>query len=71
MPAPAASDATVYLDKVTHEHFCLPRPGEEKPRMEGFIAYTDDEKSGRSRPAMFVTRCLECGAARYRPHTTV
>lgn len=54
------------LDEVRHEYFCLPREGEDAARLEGFLAYTD-EASGLSRASSFVTRCLECGAATYRP----
>lgn len=53
------------LAAVAHEHFCLPRPEADQPRLEGFVAY-EDEPSGRSRPVAFVTRCLECGAATYQ-----
>jgi hypothetical protein len=62
---PAISN-TLDTKNLRHEEFCLPRPGADKPRVEGFLAYTDDP-AGLSRPAMFVTRCLECGAATYRP----
>ena len=62
MPAQTTIDAK----SVRHEEFCLPRPGEDKPRIEGFVAY-EDTTAGRSRPAMDVTRCIECGAASYRP----
>lgn len=58
------------LDQVAHEQFCLPRPDQKEPRMEGFVVYKDDE-SGRSRPSSFCSRCLECGAATYRPITSV
>lgn len=57
---------TLDAKSIRHEEFCLPRPGEKEPRLEGFVAYEDDV-AGRTRPAMFVTRCLECGAASYRP----
>lgn len=50
--------------EVRHEHFCLPRPDQEAPRIEGFVAYVDTD-AGRSEPALYVTRCLECGAATY------
>ncbi len=50
---------------VRHEEFCLPRPGEQEPRIEGFMSYEDDP-AGRSRPVAFVTRCIECGAAAYK-----
>lgn len=51
---------------VVHEVFCLPRPNQDAPRLEGFISYEDDV-NGRSRPAAYVTRCVECGAATYEP----
>jgi hypothetical protein len=62
-----AVETKLDLKSLRHEEFCLPRPGEEKPRVEGFVAYIDDAQMGRSRPSAFVTRCLECGAAVYRP----
>ena len=52
---------------IRHEEFCLPRPDETGPRIEGFVAYEDDAQTGRTRPAAVVTRCLECGAASYKP----
>jgi hypothetical protein len=61
-----ASTPKIDAKAVQHEVFCLPRPGKEKVRIEGFVAYEDDA-AGRTRPAAFVTRCLECGAASYRP----
>lgn len=51
-----------------HERFCLPRPDEEAPRIEGFVAYVDGP-NGFSVPHTFVTRCLECGATHHRPIT--
>lgn len=54
------------LAPLAHEHFCMPRPSAEEPRVEGFISYEDDA-AGKSRPAAFVTRCVECGAAHYEP----
>jgi hypothetical protein len=64
---PAA--ATLNAKALRHEEFCLPRPGEKEPRIEGFLAYEDDAVSGRSRVSAFVTRCLECGAASYNRQT--
>lgn len=61
---PAVS--TLDVKSVRHEEFCLPRPGEKEPRLEGFTAYEDDAQTGRTRPAAVVTRCLECGAASYK-----
>jgi hypothetical protein len=62
-----AATPTLDAKSVHHEDFCLPRPGEKEPRIEGFVAYEDDAQTGRTRPAAAVTRCLECGAASYRP----
>lgn len=55
--------------KVRHEEFCLPRPGETKPRVESYVHMGDDPASGRSAPTHDVTRCLECGAANYQPRS--
>ena len=63
MPAATTLDSK----SVRHEDFCLPRPDEKEVRLEGFVAYEDDAQTGRTRPAAAVTRCLECGAASYRP----
>ena len=47
---------------IEHESFCLPQPGEDKPRTETFRS----ERTGKdgitvtSRPT--VRRCIECGA---------
>lgn len=62
MPATATKAA----DKVRHEEFCLPRPGEQEPRMETYPHMGDDPETGRSAPTHDVTRCLECGAATYQ-----
>ena len=56
-------------DKVRHEDFCLPRPGESKPRIESYVHMGDDPASGRSAPTHDVTRCLECGATNYKPRS--
>jgi len=53
------------VDKIRHEEFCLPRPGEDGPRVESYSYLEDDLKSGRSRPVAQVTRCIECGATQY------
>jgi hypothetical protein len=66
---PAATATKLDTDSIRHEDFCLPRPSEKEPRLEGFIAYEDDARTGRTRPAAFVTRCLECGAASYKRQT--
>lgn len=55
--------------KVRHEDFCMPRPGETKPRIESYVHMGDDPKTGRSAPTHDVTRCLECGAANYQPRS--
>lgn len=53
---------------VKHEEFCLPQTARgdgpaDTPRIEQYRA-TGDDGSGRER-VLIVTRCLECGAARY------
>jgi hypothetical protein len=58
---PATTDV-----RVRHEEFCLPRPGADAPRLERFVAFADDPKTGKSAPTHNVTRCLECGAATYQ-----
>ena len=65
MPVP-----TINAKSLRHEEFCLPRPDEKEPRIEGFLAYEDDPESGRARASAFVTRCLECGAASYKRQST-
>lgn len=64
-PERAAEIVGVAPAVLRHEVFCLPRPGELAPRIESYVALSDDPK-GRSRPTHDVTRCLECGAASYR-----
>lgn len=51
--------------RIAHEEFCLPRPDEDGPRIESYSA-TGDDVNGRPR-TLNVTRCVECGAATYRP----
>ncbi len=63
MPAVVTDNAP----KVRHEEFCLPRPDADGPRLESYLAYTDDPGTGRSRPTHTVHRCCECGAATYIP----
>ncbi len=46
--------------KVRHEEFCV----DAEPRIEQFVAYKDG-LTGRSVPTLTVTRCMECGAAKY------
>jgi len=51
--------------KIRHEEFCLPRPGEDEPRLETYPYLADDLATGRARPVAQVTRCIECGATHY------
>ena len=60
---PAATPAPAQ-PKISHEHFCQPRPDAREPRIEGFWADAVD-RDGRPSGRIRVTRCLECGAARY------
>jgi len=46
-------------DRLQHERFCLPRPGETEVRTESYTGYRDVD--GRSIPIP-VTRCMECAA---------
>jgi hypothetical protein len=55
------------LEEVRHEYFCLPQEGADAPRIEGYPYYVDDPATGRSVPAVYVTRCVECGATSQRP----
>lgn len=50
---------------IRHEEFCLPRPGEDKPRLEEYPYLNDDPATGRSYITHKVTRCMECGASHY------
>ena len=63
MPNTTATQAVV--TEVRHEEFCLPRPGQAEPRIEVYPHYEDHPKSGRAYQTHTVTRCIECGAARY------
>ncbi len=47
-----------------HEPFCLPRPGEDTPRIEKYSAYRYNEQ-GYAVSTIQVVRCTECGAATY------
>lgn len=60
-----APTQTKPLPRIAHEEFCLPRPENDEPRLEQYTAIGDDSK-GHER-ALTVTRCIECGAATYRP----
>lgn len=50
---------------MTHEYWCQPTGERTEIRVEQFIAYRDDTSSNRSTPSVRVTRCCECGSARY------
>jgi hypothetical protein len=52
---------------VIHEEFCLPRPDATEPRIETYPV-TGDGPGGIPR-TLTVTRCIECGAARYMART--
>jgi hypothetical protein len=74
MPAPLATTTVAPTTNKTaadirHEEFCLPRLGLAERRIESYVHFDDDPKSGRSRPTHDVTRCLECGAANYQPRS--
>lgn len=51
--------------RIAHEEYCMPRPELEEVRVEVYPA-TGDDGRGNER-TLIVTRCLECGAASYRP----
>lgn len=61
--ARTAAPTAPKTDDVAHEHFCLPREGADAPRIERYTLVGDDG-TGHERP-LIVTRCMECGAARY------
>ncbi len=47
---------------ILHQQFCLPRPGEDEPRIESYQAERTgpDGLTVTARPT--ITRCLECGS---------
>ncbi len=47
-----------------HEPFCLPRPGEDAPRIEKYSAYRYNEQ-GIAVSTIHVVRCTECAVAAY------
>lgn len=64
--------ATVKVD-LTHLEFCLPQTSrgdgdQSEPRIEQYRV-TGADNGGRER-TLIVTRCLECGAARYTDPNT-
>lgn len=62
----AGTAAITALPKINHEHWCAPTGGRAEVRVEQFSAYQENE-AGRAVPVVRVTRCLECGEARYDP----
>lgn len=49
-----------------HEDFCLPRPGEDAPRIETYRVPIYDGGAGvYPTGSTEVCRCIECGAATY------
>ncbi len=47
-----------------HAEFCLPRPGEDAPRMEKYGSPRYSEQ-GQVVGVVTVLRCIECGNASY------
>jgi hypothetical protein len=62
-----AQASTQTAPKIAHEEFCLKRPEYDEVRIESYVAHGVDDK-GHERP-LRVHRCIECGAARYRPES--
>lgn len=62
---PATTPAAPELPKVAHEYFCQPRPKNKEPRIESYLAAQVDANGVETGRKIRVTRCLECGAARY------
>ena len=56
--------STTTPTNLKHEEFCLPRPGEDAPRIERFRAPTYDG-GVYATGSVEVCRCIECGAATY------
>ena len=48
-----------------HEEFCLPRPGEDGPRMETYRQPKYAADGITQAGTVEVCRCIECGAACY------
>ncbi len=48
-------------EKIQHEPWCGPQPGEPGPRIESFRAERSDE-NGRVTSRPLVVRCIECAA---------
>jgi hypothetical protein len=53
-------------DTLTHEDFCLPRPGETAPRIETYRAEQSGPDTGAVINRPLVTRCVEGGTDRDR-----
>ncbi|MDR7253714.1 hypothetical protein J2X46_002704 [Nocardioides sp. BE266] len=60
-----AQTAAPAQPKIAHEEFCLKRPEYDEVRIESYVAHGVDGQ-GHERP-LRVHRCIECGAASYRP----
>jgi hypothetical protein len=48
-----------------HDDFCLPRPGEDEPRIETYPVPRYGEDGKPQVGAVLVRRCVECGNATY------
>ena len=55
------------MTTTTHPHalYCLPRPGEDAPRMETYRATRYAEDGITPAGSTLVQRCTECGVALY------
>lgn len=50
--------------ELRHADYCMPRPGEDAPRVEIYTATRDDDQ-GHPVATVRVARCMECAAATY------
>ncbi len=50
---------------LAHADFCLPRPGEDAPRIERYTAPRYNQDGSRVVAVVAIERCLECGNATY------
>ncbi|MDP9459580.1 MAG: hypothetical protein M3Q22_04750 [Actinomycetota bacterium] len=48
-----------------HSAYCLPRPGEDGPRVESYGVATYNRDGTAQVGSMRVVRCVECGNATY------
>jgi hypothetical protein len=53
---------TTPTQTLEHERFCLPRPGEQQPRIESFVVTRTAQDGVTHIGYARVTRCLECAA---------